>query len=50
MNQNVNKGQSLTTRGGPIWRVKVSVYYPIFEDTRIKKIETKQWKFKEILN
>jgi len=50
MKSNVNNGESITKSQGPVWRVKVGIIYPIFRNSKIKKIEIKHWKFKEILN
>ena len=50
MKQNVNEGESITKKRGPVWKVKVGVFSPVFIGSRIRKIESKFWKFKEILN
>lgn len=50
MKSNVNDGESITKKQGPVWRIKVGVYYPVFRDSKIERIEIKRWKIKEILN
>ena len=50
MKKNVNDNQSIAKRKGPVWKVKVEVHYPVNEGTPNHRIETKLWKFREILN
>ncbi len=50
MSANVNNGESVTKRRGPVWQVKVEIFYPVFQDSKIERIEIKRWKIREILN
>ncbi|MEZ5105334.1 MAG: hypothetical protein R2757_12620 [Draconibacterium sp.] len=50
MNQNVNDGRPIIKRKGPVWNVKVEIYIPVYKGSKIERVETKFWKFKEILN
>jgi hypothetical protein len=50
MNKKINQDESVTKEQGPIWTVKVGVYSYLLEGSRIKKIQNKRWKIKEVLN
>ena len=50
MNKKVNQNELIKMLDGPIWSVRVGVYSYLLEGTRIKKIQSKRWKVKEILN
>jgi hypothetical protein len=50
MNRKVNQNEFLTKETGPIWSVKVGVYSYLIEDSKIRKLQVKRWKIKEVLN
>ncbi|GAB1450587.1 hypothetical protein MASR2M47_06430 [Draconibacterium sp.] len=50
MSGKVNQDEFLTKERGPIWSVRVGVYSHLLEGSKIKELQIKRWKIKEILN
>ena len=50
MNQNVNDREHLIKQIGPVWKVRVAVYFPGMKGKNKVKEGIKRWKIKEILN
>ncbi|HSO89484.1 MAG TPA: hypothetical protein VLQ91_23225 [Draconibacterium sp.] len=50
MNRKSNDNGFVTKEKGPIWNVKVGVYTYLLEGSHVKKIQSRRWKIKEILN
>ena len=50
MNQGVNSRKNVTIQIGPVWKVKVSVYFPTKHLESGENMGIKRWKIKEILN
>jgi len=49
MNQNENKDGFVSTANGAIWRIKVGIWAPGFESSRVYH-KSKRWEIKLILN
>ena len=50
MSQGVNSRKNLIKQIGPVWKVKVSVYFPEKNLVSGENVGIKRWKIKEILN
>jgi len=50
MNRKFEENEFIIRERGPIWSVKVGVYSHLLEGSRVRKVETRRWKIKEILN
>ena len=50
MNKKENGNNLEVKDRGPIWSVKVGVYSYLADGSRIRNIQAKRWKVKEILN
>ena len=49
MNQNGNKGGLISTENAAIWKIKVGIWVPATESSKIYH-KTKRWEIKQILN
>lgn len=50
MNRKENDQDFAIREKGPVWSVKVGVYSYLVDGFRIRNIQAKRWKVKEILN
>lgn len=50
MSKKKNENNYAIKETGPIWNVKVGVYSYLVDGSRIRNIQAKRWKVKEILN
>ncbi len=50
MNRTESERDFVIREKGPVWSVKVGVYSYLTDGFRIKNIQAKRWKVKEILN
>lgn len=50
MKNKENGNDFVVKERGPIWSVKVGVYSYLADGSRIRNIQAKRWKVKEILN
>lgn len=50
MNKKENEQEFVIREKGPVWNVKVGVYSYLADGFRIRNIQEKRWKVKEILN
>lgn len=50
MKQNVNKSGLIMKMKNPTWKVKVGIQTLTFDNSQNRKVETKLWKIKVILN
>jgi Tfp pilus assembly protein PilP len=50
MNKKENEQEFVIREKGPVWNVKVGIYSYFADGFRIRNIQEKRWKVKEILN